>query len=69
MPITTSALLSSPSSAPIIACSRSIPATPSGNRALDNRRPGVHHLDVVVVLGPVVPNEQQLVLLIDLDRQ
>ena len=45
--------------APTSACSRAIPATPSGSRALPSRRPAlVLHLHVVVVLGPVVPDEQ-----------
>src|SRR5918911_2545008 len=40
IPISTSASsASSPSPSAIIACNRAIPATPSGNRALTNRRP------------------------------
>ena len=37
-----------------------MPSKPSGSRAFASRRPGlVLELEVVVILGPVVPDEQQ----------
>jgi hypothetical protein len=45
---------------PIIACNLATPAIPSASFALPSRRPRlVLQLDIVVLLGPIVAEEQQ----------